>query len=85
VIADRREWTHAETVNGEDAALRRLLEDRLYVSIALAAVLCLLASVAWLDVRLLLSFPLSVGAFAYLFGRGTLERFPAKREDELYY
>jgi hypothetical protein len=85
VIARPRACTHAESVNGEDAALRRLLEDRLYVSIALAAVLCLLASVAWLDLRLLLSFPLSAGAFVYLFGRGKLERFPAKREDELFY
>jgi hypothetical protein len=39
-------------VEGEDAALRRVLEDRLYFATALAAVVCMLASVAWLDPRL---------------------------------
>ena len=75
----------AETVDAEDAALRRLLEDRLYISIGLAAVLSLFASVAWLDARLLLAFPLSVGAFLYLFSHDKLDRFPAKQEDELFY
>jgi hypothetical protein len=85
VIAVTAVRADAESVDGEDAALRRLFEDRLYVSIGLAAVLCVFASVAWLDVRLLLAFPLSVGALSYLFGHGKLERFPEKREDELFY
>jgi hypothetical protein len=72
-------------VEGEDAALRRILEDRLYLATALAAVVCMLAAVAWLDLRLLVAFPLSVLAFRWLYGRGTLERFPERREDDFLY
>jgi hypothetical protein len=72
-------------VEGEDAALRRVVEDRFYFATALAAVVCMLASVAWLDLRLLLAFPLSVLAFRWLYGRGTLERFPERRADDLGY
>jgi hypothetical protein len=72
-------------MEGEDAALRRLLEDRLYVACAVAGVISLLAAVAWLDLRLLLAFPLSVLAFRWLYRRGTLERFPERRRDELPY
>jgi hypothetical protein len=48
-------------------------------------VISLLAAVAWLDLRLLLAFPLSVLAFRWLYRRGTLERFPERRRDELPY
>ena len=85
MIAAERGRAHAETVTGEDAALHRLLSDRLYVSTAIAGVLCLLAAVAWLDVRLLVALPISVLALRHLFRRGTLERFPENRDDELFY
>jgi hypothetical protein len=75
----------AECVDGQDAALRRLFEDRLYFSSMLAGVLCLFASVAWLDVRLLVAFPLAVLVLRRLYSRGTLDRFPEKRSDELFY